>query len=343
MVPLEPKQSMHPATSGESVSPTGTPRTHPLSVPRFLVSHFLSLCPRGVTALDPVGSTMLRYWGTRGSVPTPGAETVRYGGNTSCVEILAGGRRLILDAGTGIMGLGKSIAAHGHPKGTSPAEATLFLTHFHWDHIQGLPFFAPAYDQNFRLHIVAPGRDDAEVESTIRRVMGPVYFPLPWEALQCALTFESLTEGPWTDGDLTVQTARMRHNDYTLGYRIETPGACIVFIPDNELVGGNYPTPPSWRQEIQSLVAKADLLIHDGMFTEDEYAGRTGWGHSTFNQCLDLALDGGVKRLHFFHHSPERSDDELDVILDRMRKAALARSSDLVVEAAAEGRVITLG
>ena len=152
-----------------------------------------------------------------------------------------------------------------------------------------------------------------------------------------------LNEGEWEDGDLTVRTARMRHNDFTVGYRIETPTAQIVYIPDNELVGGPFPTPPDWRQKIQAFVSGADLLIHDGMFTEEEYVDRAGWGHSTFAQALELAVKGSVKHLHFFHHSPERSDDDLDRILEKMKEAALARSGDLTVEAAAEGMNLSLG
>lgn len=293
--------------------------------------------------MDPVGSITIRYWGTRGSVPTPGPETVRYGGNTSCVELVVEGRRIILDAGTGILGLGKSLGNSAHWGDGAGGEATLLLTHFHWDHIQGLPFFGPAYNPRYRLRIVAPDQEQGHVESIVRQVMGPVYFPLPWEALEARLTFFGLNEGEWKDGNLTIRPARMRHNDFTVGYRIETTTARIVYIPDNELVGGPFPVPPDWRQGMRDFVSGADLLIHDGMFTEEEYADRAGWGHSTFDQALDLAIEAGVKNLHFFHHSPERSDEDLDRILGEMRETVGNRAPDLTLEAAAEGMHLNLG
>jgi phosphoribosyl 1,2-cyclic phosphodiesterase len=258
------------------------------------------------------------------------------------VELLAEGRRLVLDAGTGIMGLGKSMAQAGQNGSDTPKEATLLLTHFHWDHIQGLPFFAPLYDPAFKILIAAPKQDRGDVEAMIRKVMGPVYFPIPWEALEADLTFQDLNEGNWSDHGLSVNATRMRHTDFTVGYRIETASSRIVYIPDNELVGGDFPTPPDWRRRIVEFVSDADLLIHDGMFTDEEYAVRAGWGHSTAEQCLDLAVEAGVKHLHFFHHSPERTDDALDRLLDRMKEMALAQSTDLNLEAAAEGMTLRL-
>ena len=279
----------------------------------------------------------IRCWGTRGSIPSPGPATAGYGGNTTCVEVVAGDCRIIFDAGTGIRLLGDKLIADGGKK-----KASIFLTHFHWDHIQGFPFFGPVYDPEFNLSIVGPMQENMDVESLFAGQMGPVYFPIPYEALSASLTFDHLKEGTWEHNGLRMRAMRMRHPSNTVGYRVESQGKSVVFIPDNELVGGDFPTPAGWRNALEEFASGADILFHDAMFTDEEYANLEGWGHSTFSQTLELAERAGVKQVFFFHHAPRRSDAELNQILDHFRKQVAERGLDLGVHAAFEGKQVII-
>jgi phosphoribosyl 1,2-cyclic phosphodiesterase len=280
----------------------------------------------------------VRYWGTRGSIPTPGGTTVRYGGNTSCVEIRADNVRIVLDAGTGIRPLGEWLRGSADPK-----RASIFLTHFHWDHVQGFPFFTPAYDPEFKLRIFGPTQDGLDLETLIRKQMGPISFPIPFESLTADLAFHPMNGGSWAGGEVQVHALRVRHTCFTVGYRVEAFGRSVVFVPDNELKGGNYPVGTGWEEAFLAFVSGADLLIHDSTYTDQEYSAKEGWGHSTFRQSMDLAERAGVSTLHFFHHSPHRSDDELDVIVKEMKDEVAASGLGLEVEAAAENRDFHLG
>lgn len=288
--------------------------------------------------MDTGRSLSVQCWGTRGSLPSPGPSTVRYGGNTSCVEIKAGDCRIILDAGTGIRALGEKLRSE-----TTSKRASVFLTHFHWDHIHGFPFFSPAYDPDFDLRIVGPAQEGMDMESLLRGQMGPMYFPIPYDALSANISFEHLNEGCWEHDGVQMTSIRVRHTSFTVGYRVNAFGHSVVFIPDNELIGGDYPIPPGWRDALLEFVSGADLLLHDAMFTTEEYSAREGWGHSTFSQALELAERGGVKALHFFHHAPGRSDEELDRIVQRFREDIRERGSALDLNAAAEGSSIIIG
>jgi phosphoribosyl 1,2-cyclic phosphodiesterase len=280
----------------------------------------------------------VRYWGTRGSIPTPGRATVRYGGNTSCVEVLAGDTRIILDAGTGIRPLGENLQRNPDLRQTS-----IFLTHFHWDHVQGFPFFAPAYDPDFRLRIFGPTQDGVGLEELVRKQMGPISFPLPYESLGGNITFHPFNEGTRTEGQVTVHALRVRHACFTLGYRVEAFDRSVVFVPDNELKGAGFDVPSDWEDAFLSFVSGADLLVHDSTFTTREYDQKRGWGHSTFRQSGELAERAGVSALHFFHHSPGRSDDELEAIVRKHEEELAARGSKMRVGAAAEDREVRLG
>lgn len=279
----------------------------------------------------------VRYWGTRGSIPTPGDATVRYGGNTSCVEIHAGDARIILDAGSGIRPLGEDLCRRPGPK-----RACIFLTHFHWDHVQGFPFFAPAYDPEFNLRIFGPVQEGIGLEALIRRQMGPISFPIPYESLAANITYHPLNAGSWAEDQIRVRALRVRHTCFTVGYRVEAFGRSVVFIPDNELVGGEYALTPGWEGEFLTFVSGADLLIHDTTYTTREYATKAGWGHSTFDQTMELAERANASVLHFFHHSPHRSDDELEEIVQRKKADAQGRGLRFEVEAAAENTELHL-
>jgi len=275
----------------------------------------------------------LRCWGVRGSIPTPGAGTHRYGGNTSCVEVRVGDRRLIFDAGTGLRLLG------GHMSGDWAARrANIFLTHFHWDHIQGFPFFAPLYAPGSELLILGPEQEDMDVQTLFARQMGPIFFPVPFDALAAATSFRHMNDGECEAEGVRIRALRMRHPSFTVGYRIEADGAVICYVPDNELGGGRYAVDGTgdWPGRFRAFLEGADLLLHDAMFTNEEYRNREGWGHSTFEQSLELALDTGVKHLVFFHHSPDRTDLALDGIVDQFRNRS-TRAGGPRVEAGTEG------
>lgn len=277
-----------------------------------------------------------RCWGTRGSIPSPGPHTVRYGGNTTAFDVRHGNGRIILDAGSGLRLLGLDLI-----KETGKMHH-IFLTHFHWDHIQGFPFFGPLYHPEIELKITGPKQNNIDVRSLFAGQMGPIYFPVPFSVVAATMSFEHLNEGEVEIDGAVLKTMRVKHPSFVVGYRIEVDGAVICFIPDNEIEGDMYDVGDGWYDRLVEFVGDADLLVHDSMYTDDEYAGRVGWGHSTFSQSLKLAEDGGVKKLLFSHHDPTRSDDELDEIVGQIREDALARGCAVELEAAAEGIDIKL-
>ena len=274
----------------------------------------------------------LRCWGTRGSIPSPGPATAGFGGNTPCMEMTGGGRRIIFDAGSGMRLLGQHIIGDG-----GSLETTIFLTHFHWDHIQGFPFFVPLYHPEARLRIVGPMQRNIDIKSLFAGQMGPIYFPVPFSAVAATTSFDHLNEGSLQVGDLTVSAMRVRHPSFTVGYKIEGFGKRICFIPDNELIGGEYEVSEGWRERLVDFIDGADLLLHDAMYTEDEYPAKVGWGHSTFDQAMELADEAGVKKLLFFHHAPERTDVELEELVGEARESADRKGYTFAVDGAREG------
>ncbi len=288
---------------------------------------------------EPIGAdsrVVLRCWGTRGSIPTPGPETVRYGGNTTCFEIRHGGRRLIFDAGSGIRPLGLDFVEKG------PNKIHIFLTHFHWDHIQGFPFFAPLYDQEDSIKVIGPKQKDVDVQNLFAGQMGPIYFPVPFSVVAAEMEFEHLNEGEYELDDIRMEVMRVKHPSFVLAYRIHVGGQTICLIPDNEIDGDMYGVGPEWESRIVDFVGDADLLVHDAMYTDEEYERRAGWGHSTFRQSVRLAEAGGVGRLLFFHHDPSRTDEQLDEIVERIRDGAHGRGARFEIDAATEGVEVAL-
>jgi phosphoribosyl 1,2-cyclic phosphodiesterase len=279
--------------------------------------------------MSPPPGLTATCWGTRGSIPAPGPLTVRYGGNTSCLEVQAGGRRYLFDAGTGIRALSRSLAAE------EPMSAELFLSHFHWDHVQGFPFCSQLYDADSRLRVHGPPQDGVDAAGVLAGMMAPAYFPVPLDSLAARVEFADVdVDGAaWTDGTVEVTPLRVCHPGFTCGYRVNAGGAALAYVPDNELAGMD----PAQYRRMADFAAGVDLLVHDAMYGDDEYERVRGWGHSRVSDAVRLAEDAGVRRLLLFHHAPERSDDELDGMVDEVRRGRAERGSALRVDAAAEG------
>ena len=300
-------------------------------------------------------SLRVQFWGTRGSIPSPGRETVRYGGNTPCLELRTPEDRLIvLDAGTGIRELGRSLM---HRANGGPIKGDIFLTHAHWDHIQGLPFFAPVFHPGNHFTIWGSKAMETSIGRVVRDQMSPVVFPIAFDQLPATIEFRRLTEGQHLAGGYAVSVMPMQHPGGALGYRFAprdqggsaagrdpaANGRGLVYISDNELNPCTvYDSPAGWRHHLVDFVRHAKVLVHDSMFTTDEYRQHRGWGHSTYEDAVELALEGEVDTLVLFHHKPERTDDEVDRRTDECRSLVTRRGGSLTVEAAAEGMTLVV-
>lgn len=289
--------------------------------------------------------TKITFWGTRGSIPTPGAPTARYGGNTPCVSLERtdrnADRMVILDAGTGIRQLGRKLTQQRN----GSVAVDLLLSHTHWDHIQGLPFFAPFFHEGNAVHIRGAKQGDVDLAAILRRQMDPVVFPVPIEELAAQLEVEHVESEQFEIDGFTVQTIRLRHPGTTLGYRLTPPGerGSIAYVTDNELgSGGAYAVGPSWRRQFLAFLDGVTVLIHDAMFTPAELEHHRGWGHSSYSEAVKLAADGGVRRLVLFHHLPEHDDAAMDMLVEEAQKAAVGTDFAGEVLAATEGMELWL-
>lgn len=279
----------------------------------------------------------IKFWGTRGSIATPGPETVIYGGNTSCVEVVSTrGQRLVIDAGTGIRALGDELVQSGQP-----VTITLLLTHTHWDHILGMAFFKPVYLDSTVINIDGCPKAFWGVANVFDDRKGNGYFPVAFDELKANIRHvERLPAGTMRVGDLTIDGIETNHPQGGMGFRIREDDRCFVFLTDNELTNeapiGKQPA------DYAHFAWGCDLLIHDAQYLPEEIANHRGWGHSTYVDAVELALLAKVPRLILYHHDPSRSDREIQEIEARARQLVKSRKSNLKVSAAREGEVILL-
>lgn len=277
------------------------------------------------------------FWGVRGSIPTPGPLTARYGGNTPCVSISDGGGRLvILDAGSGIRTLGDHIM---HQRRTGALEVDLLLSHTHWDHIQGFPFFKPLSDARTVVRIHGARQEESSLGAILERQMDPSVFPVPLTALAARIEVNEIGPGAFHLPGFRAEAIRLRHPGTTLGFILEPAagGRRFAYLTDNELgETAPYPLPPTWRADLIQRLRGVDTLIHDAMYADAFVEARSGWGHSTPAQSVELARNAGVRRVILFHHEPENDDAAVDALLQSARRDA-AEHGSLIVDAAHEG------
>ncbi len=258
-----------------------------------------------------------KIWGCRGSLPTPGSDTTRYGGNTSCVEItLDDGSVAILDAGTGMRDLGLKLARY------EPTSIHVLLTHLHLDHIQGLGFFAPLWElPQVDLHVWGPRSDDRSLEARIEKYLSPPLFPVQFDDARTKPTFHDVPEGGWSLGGAQVTALPVSHPGPTLGYRFEMDGSSLCYIPDHEpALDGDVRTADPSSISGYGIARGSDVLLHDCQLTEDEYPTKVGWGHSSIADAVAFAQVCEVGKLVMFHHDPLHRDEDLDAMLVRAQK-----------------------
>jgi phosphoribosyl 1,2-cyclic phosphodiesterase len=276
----------------------------------------------------------LTVWGCRGSIPTPGAETVRYGGNTSCVEVSTDdGTTIVLDAGTGIRGLGAELARR------DAREIHLLLTHLHLDHLEGLRFFAPLWDSRVTVDIWGPPSPVSSLQERIARSFSPPLFPIDLRDVPAQVSFRDVPREPWSIDGVSVRNALVVHPGPTVGYRLEAGGSSFAYLPDHEpaLAGAIVDKPRDWISG-GAIAGGADVLFHDSQYSEDEYTDRIGWGHSSVADAVAFGRTVEAERLVLFHHEPQHDDAALDALESRARELANGSTPEL----AREGMVVDL-
>jgi phosphoribosyl 1,2-cyclic phosphodiesterase len=278
---------------------------------------------------------LARIWGCRGSLPAPGASKLRYGGDTSCVEVtLSDGTLLVLDAGTGIRELGAQ-------RCPGVQEVHLLLTHLHMDHVEGFPFFSMLWTPDADMHVWGPPSPMLSLKERLARYMSPPLFPIDVHDVPANCTFHDLPQGPWTIGSATVFAQPVEHPGPTVGFRIEENGRSLAYVPDHEpaALGDFRQESPDWIDGF-ALAENVDVLMHDGQYTPQEYATRRGWGHSSYEDAVAYAQVTGAKKLLLFHHDPTHDDDELEDI----ERAAIAMwdSNETPPTLAASGMTVDL-
>ena len=272
----------------------------------------------------------IRFWGARGSIPVSGREYLAYGGDTTCVELRAAdGTLVVVDAGSGVRALGNQLAADPQ----TPIH--LLFTHAHWDHLLGFPFFKPLYHRSSVIHVYGCPCAQMSVQEMVSETMTPPNFPLRLKDTHAQMSYHTNGRGPFKLGSLTVTPVMLSHSNPAHGYKFVEAGRSFVFITDNELryrhpEGGTF-------DDYVAFCAGADLLVHDAHFTPTEYERTRTWGHSTYQDAVDLALRADVKALGLFHHHPDHADDEVDRILATCRETLAREKAEIECFAVAQG------
>jgi phosphoribosyl 1,2-cyclic phosphodiesterase len=256
----------------------------------------------------------VKFWGVRGSIPTPGKDWVKYGGNTSCVQVVCDDQIFIIDMGSGSRGLGVELAQ------TAPVEVNIMISHYHWDHIMGIPFFSVLYDPRNTINFYGEGRKNRGLKSILAGQMKYPYFPVGLEVFLANLKFNTIAPGEVVKkGKVKIKTAALNHPQSSLAYRIEYKGKSVVYCSDNE-------HQDEMPKNLEKLIRGTDLLIYDAAYTDDEYTGRSGsgskvgWGHSTWDEAINTAKHLKVKKLFIFHHDPLNTDKVVDRLVRECRK-----------------------
>lgn len=318
-----------------------------------LLSHLTAIAEPPPPAPAPPGSEppaflRLKFWGVRGSVPTPGPGTLEYGGNTSCVEIRAGDQIIILDAGTGLRLLGRELLAEF---GDRPLDLTLLLTHTHWDHIQGLPFFPPVYKPQNRLRILGYEGARLGLETVLSSQMESPFFPIGLREVPANVRIEELKQLSFSLAHTQVQACFAYHPGVCVGYRLTAAGRSVAFFPDNELRHGDRGASPAApaadfarneNRKLTDFLRRADVLIMDAQYDCEEYREHIGWGHGCVDEVVALALQAEVRHLFLFHHDPDHDDPTISRMTEHARKLVAAQNGELKVDAAREGAVVEL-
>jgi len=313
------------------------------------------LRPKHSRALKfPPPSTRLKFWGVRGSIPVPGPSTIGYGGNTTCVEVRTDSEIIVLDAGSGIRELGLALE---NEFGPAPINLTLLLTHTHWDHIQGLPFFLPAYKPKNSIRVLGYEGARAGLATVLAAQMEVPFFPVSWSDLPGTIKIEELKKMQFSIGKVRVHAKFLNHPGVCVGYRLFTKEGSIAFLPDNEpfeplklkLAARDGTRPEKARAQavverskLVEFLKEADVLILDSQYTDEKYQEHVGWGHGALSRVVSLALEARVRKLFLFHHDPQHDDYKIDEMLERARLLVVESGRALEVEAARESAEIWL-
>ncbi len=299
-------------------------------------------------------ATRVKFWGVRGSIPTPGPSTVRYGGNTTCVEVRADGEIIVLDAGSGIRLLGQSLQREF---GDAPISLALLVSHAHWDHIQGLPFFQPAYSPKNKIRVFGYDGTKTRLSECLAGQMESPFFPVSMAELPGKIAIEELTSSDFQIGKVRVCSKFLNHPGVCAGYRLYTSAGSVAFLPDNEPFdqldaqlhnrglansGHQFKTPGEERADLVEFLRGSDVLILDAQYTDEEYQTRIGWGHGSVSTVVSLAADADVKRMFLFHHDPNHDDAAVDRMVEKARMQIAQVGKSISVEAAQEGSEIIL-